>query len=208
MPKRRTDRVLEGLDAAIHESFGALANEIRPHMERAFRARAKEQAAALGMRVDPERLDQLASGYSELRAKELEKQLRDNTPHLLEPIIETALAEHWDDARLESEIADSRAFGLSRAITIDRTETTISRQAASEAVGQAAEADEKSWTINFDDACELCQENAAASWIEASGDFPNEMHTGCRCDVIYRMSADEDERKGEEETGEGDEAEA
>lgn len=117
--------------------------------------------------------------------------------------------ERGDSLRtLQAPLRSDLAFSPSRAELIARTETATAQGQRAKAAAAHFELNEKRWVTQGDALVTgECSANATAGWIPITDPFPSgqdtiPVHPNCRCNVIYRQQApEEDQRALEQQPG-------
>jgi hypothetical protein len=183
----RVDKLLALID---QRDWAAIAGEMTPDLEEAFRSAGKESLQTYRVRnASFDLVDKRAVAYAQQRSARLVKMLSDATREQLRTTIKNAIEQGWSAGRLRSELVDNQAFSAERGLKIARTEIKQAREAANYEAAQTAEAKQKIWHADAN-ACPLCAGNAAAGEIPIDQDFPSGdsypgAHPNCSCDVEY-----------------------
>ncbi len=113
--------------------------------------------------------------------------------------LRNALADAWAAGGSFSQLVDAihvvfADFSDERAAMIAQTEMNTAYSISRMAMAHDMDMQEKSWSADSTDACEVCQKQIAAGWIPIDELFPAGvmvpcLHDGCDCGVNYRKGA-------------------
>ena len=110
--------------------------------------------------------------------------------------LRNAVADAWDKGgsadQIVSAIQDTFTdFSTTRAEMIAQTEANDAYIEGRDAMAHETGMEETIWSADGSNACEECQEQIEAGWIDIDDDFPGgddpPLHPNCDCGVDYRM---------------------
>jgi len=187
------DQVTEALAEAASDGGGAGLNEL-------FDKFGEPASGSIRTAVF-DAAQERAHTWAAQHAAELVSQVSDTTREMLRDVIADGLSDGLTIPEIADEIESAAVFSDERAATIAQTEVTNANSAGALEGYRAAQDSglkvKKGW-LNGANPCPVCQENAAAGFIELDDEFPSgdmapAAHPHCQCSVTCQAVEDDGE---------------
>ena len=196
-PGRRFSHALlpDSLSPLRFPVTAAEAADFAAAIEGAIRDAAATLAAEL--KAAPALSENFASNW--LRDHSLTKLTGDFSAESVDRL-RNSIADAWDAGGSADQIVDAIKdtfddFSDARAEMIAQTEVNEAYNAARVDLAHEMGFDEKHWDADGTEACDECEEQIAAGWIEIDDDFPGgddpPLHPRCDCGVNFRKGAED-----------------
>ena len=170
-----SDEYAEAIRGAINAAGATLAAELKSG------ATLSDDFAGRYLRENS--LSKLTGGFSETSVERLQ----------------SAIGAAWDAGGSYDQIVKAvqdtfEQFSSVRAGMIAQTEVNDSYVAGRRAMADELGMDQKAWSADGTECCDVCQENVEAGWIDIDEDFPSgddgpTAHPNCDCGLDFRKGA-------------------